>query len=102
MFPKPGDNASSREGSNAGSFSSLFGNKADMDNFGGQGRGPDSRCFTSSLLEMSKGSLNPKFPSYGLCYRSNCYRPNYLQVAIRGQLDKATYWYKCPEHGGKL
>jgi hypothetical protein len=32
----------------------------------------------------------------------NCYKPDYLQIAIKGQLGKASYWYKCPSEGGKL
>ena len=34
---------------------------------------------------------------------TNCYREDYLQVAIKGQFGKnAAYWYKCPAEGGKL
>lgn len=48
--------------------------------FGGQSHCPNCRCFTSSLMDLSKFSLNPKFPRYGLCYRANCYKADYLQV----------------------
>jgi hypothetical protein len=39
---------------------------------------------------------------YGLCYRSNCYKADYLQVAIQSQLTNRIDWYKCPTKGGKL
>lgn len=33
----------------------------------------------------------------------NCYREDYLQIAIKGQLgSKTVFWYKCPTEGGKL
>jgi len=74
--------------------------QADMALFGGQEQCKDCRCFTSSLLEFSKG-VNPLQTRYGLCYRSNCYREDYLQIAIDNQLGGVS-WYKCPTNGGKL
>lgn len=56
----------------------------------------ECRCFVSSLMDISKFSVNPSFPRFGLCYRANCYRPNYLQFAIRSQFTNAVDWYKCP------
>ncbi len=70
--------------------------------FGGQSHCPNCRCFISSLLDLTKLSLDPAFPRYGLCYRSNCYTANYLQVAVRSQLTNRIDWYKCPPAGGKL
>lgn len=74
----------------------------DMTQFGGQFRCPSCRCFKSSLSALSGFNVNPAFPSYGLCYRSNCARYDYLQVGLKGQLDGKAYWYKCPANGGKL
>ena len=36
----------------------------------------------------------------GLCYRANCPTQNHLQIGIKGQF--GTYWYDCPEGGGKV
>jgi len=89
-------------GTGLDNFANLFGVSTDMSMFGGQARCPNCRCLQSSLLEFSR-SLTPSTASYGLCYRSNCYRPDYLQVAIRGQFSKnVAYWYKCPPEGGKI
>jgi hypothetical protein len=83
-------------------FVTSFGKAADMETFGGQSRCPGCRCLTSSLMELTKG-YNPAQPEYGLCYRVNCYRPDYLQVAIRSAIDaRNTFWYPCPVDGGKL
>ena len=73
-----------------------------MQKFGGQQRCPTCRCMPSSLMEMSSGNLVTTFPSYGLCYRTNCAMATYLQIAIKGQFDGQTYWYACPQEGGKL
>lgn len=84
------------------SVSSLFGSSSDMSLFGGQARCQQCRCFKSSLLELTK-SINPAFTTYGLCYASNCYKHDYLQVGIKGILGgKTIYWYACPPGGGKL
>ena len=82
-----------------GGFASSLGSASDMAKFGGQLRCPTCRCLQSSLMEMSSGNLNPKFPTYGLCYRTNCAMDTYLQVGVRGQLDGKTYWYACPTGG---
>ena len=34
-------------------------------------------------MEVTLGGFNPTFPTYGLCYRSNCYRSDYLQVGVK-------------------
>jgi hypothetical protein len=94
--------ASGDQGNNLAAFSSSLGSSSDMQKFGGQMRCPTCRCMQSSLMEMSSGNLVTTFPSYGLCYRTNCAMTTYLQIAIRGQFDGATYWYQCPEDGGKL
>lgn len=81
-------------GSGLSNFAGLFGvsTSTEMDQFGGQARCPNCRCMQSSLLELTR-SLSPAVSSYGLCYRTNCYRPDYLQVAIRGQFGKnKAYW----------
>ncbi len=92
-------NRTSEEG--AAIDSSLFGKKDDMALFGGQEQCPECRCFESSLMEFTKG-LNPKFPRYGLCYRANCFQPDYLQVGVRGIASSSVFWYKCPTAGGKI
>jgi len=104
MFPQQGSNSTARreDGFSLSSIAGSFGQASDMSKFGGQARCPTCRCMNSSLMEMSSGNLNPQFPRYGLCYRTNCARPDYLQVAIRGQLDSKVYWYRCPPAGGKL
>jgi hypothetical protein len=75
--------------------------KTDMAKIGGQARCPTCRCFESSLVEYVKTS-SLKFPIYGQCYRANCYRLDYLQIAVRGQISRKTNWYKCPATGGKI
>jgi hypothetical protein len=85
-------------------LSSLLDTADDMTKFGGQARCPECRCLISSLVEASRPLfLNPRFPRYGLCYRTNCYTPDYLQVAVIGQIGGNTvYWYGCPKAGGKI
>ena len=83
------------------SISGLFGgSQSDMALFGGQARCEDCRCMESSLLEITR-SVNPAFPLYGLCYRVNCYMPDYLQVAVINIFGSAS-WYHCPVDGTKL
>jgi len=69
--------------------------------FGGQEQCPECRCFESSLVEFTKG-FNPKFPEYCLCYRTNCFREDYLQVGVRGIASSSVFWYKCSTVGGKI
>jgi len=106
MYAKPKDNGTAIGGGDTGSklkeFASSFGSAIDMETFGGQARCPECRCLTSSLMELTKG-YNPQQPEYGLCYRMNCYRPDYLQVAVRSAISTdASFWYSCPTAGGKL
>jgi hypothetical protein len=103
-FQAPGSNASlSAGGYSLSSLAQGVGSLAsDMSKFGGQLRCPTCRCMQSSLMEMSTGNLNSDFPSYGLCYRTNCAMPDYLQIGVRGQYDGVAYWYACPAAGGKL
>jgi len=91
------------EGVDSSLTSGLFGSSVEDEQklFGGQANCPECRCFRSSLIELSSGVFDPRFPAYGLCYRSNCYRPDYLQVAIKNQIGGVS-WYKCPTSGGKL
>ena len=93
----------SEEGVDSSLTGSLFGSdtQEEMDLFGGQAHCPECRCFRSSLIEVSSGTFDPRFPAYGLCYRSNCYREDYLQIAIKNQIGGVS-WYKCPTNGGKL
>jgi hypothetical protein len=103
-FQIPGSNSTPANGEQPGAMSSfsMETTGSDMQKFGGQLRCPTCRCMQSSLMEMRSGNLQTSFPSYGLCYRTNCAMPSYLQVAIKGQFDSATYWYQCPEKGGSL
>lgn len=96
-------NVSSGEASSGlQNFASLFGVSTDMKVLGGQARCPTCRCMQSSLVGVTNGIVGSGV-SYGLCYRTNCYRPDYLQVAIKGQFGSTTaYWYKCPVEGGKV
>ena len=91
------------EGVDSSLTGGLFGSSVEEEQslFGGQANCPECRCFTSSLIEITSGTFDPRFPAYGLCYRSNCYRPDYLQIAIRNQIGGVS-WYKCPASGGKL
>lgn len=73
----------------------------DLERFGGQEHCASCRCFVSSLRELTSFAFDPQFPRYGLCYRANCFRRDYLQVAIRNQLGGVS-WYKCPDNGGKI
>jgi hypothetical protein len=69
--------------------------------FGGQTRCPNCRCFASSLREFNLGvDFSTLTNRLGLCYRANCPTQNHLQIGIKGQF--GTYWYDCPEGGGKL
>ena len=58
--------------------------QVEMHLFGGQSRCSECRCFVSSLVELSSGTFNPTFPSFGLCYRFNCYKQDYLQARVAG------------------
>lgn len=107
MYAKPSDNSTASgwltSGLDVSKWASFFGVASDMDNFGGQIRSGQSRCFSSSLIELTRvATLNPAFPQYGLCYRSNCYRPDYLQIAVKGVIGGRTQWYRCPAEGGPL
>ena len=56
----------------------------------------------SSLVAVTDlARFNPSFTRYGLCYRFNCFRSDYLQIAIKNQIGGVS-WYKCPTNGGKL
>jgi len=78
-------------------FSSL---SDDIDKFGGQQHCETCRCFESTLREW--GSIKSlEYANYGLCYASNCYKADYLQVGVRSR-GGGTDWYGCPEDGGHL
>ncbi len=57
--------------------------------YGGQSHCPTCRCFKSSLMDLSKFAVDPTFPRFGLCYRANCYKSDYLQVCEQGYLRSA-------------
>jgi hypothetical protein len=79
----------------------TFGALSDeLELFGGQTHGENARCFQSTLREI--GSIKSlEYANYGLCYISNCYRSDYLQVGIRERGGGIT-WYGCPTNGGSL
>mmetsp|Transcript_24599 Transcript_24599/g.85546 ORF Transcript_24599/g.85546 Transcript_24599/m.85546 type:complete len:1232 (-) Transcript_24599:195-3890(-) len=89
-------------GADPGVGGALGGAEDEMSLFGGQAYCPECRCFVSSLMDLSSGSVNPNFPQFGLCYRHNCFTENYLQFAIENQLGDGMTWYKCPPAGGKV
>jgi len=101
----PSSNASTavaNEGSDVDLGSLTQGTEEKMRLFGGQAYCKNCRCFVSSLMEFSSGKVDPSFPRFGLCYRSNCFRKDYLQFAIQDQIGGDVTWYKCPSGGGKL
>ncbi len=106
MYATPSDNSTTSSASEYGALKSIvesFGKAADMNEFGGQARSPQSRCFVSSLMELTRvATLNPTFPKYGLCYRANCYKKDYLQVGVLSAVRRTAQWYQCPAAGGKL
>lgn len=59
---------------------SIGGDPSNIRLFGGQTRCSTCRCLKSSLQGIAQLSFNPSFPVYGLCYLTNCYREDYLQV----------------------
>lgn len=104
-FSAPASNVtqSSSYVSTLSSLASQFtSGSADMTKMGGQSHCPTCRCMKSSLMEMSRLAVDLKFPRYGLCYRTNCARSDYLQIAVLGQWGAKPYWYRCPKAGGKL
>jgi hypothetical protein len=104
MFPQAGSNKSSGGGDSSFSLSSIsqkFGSASDMSKFGGQSFCPTCRCFNSSLKDMTLGNVTTLSPRYGLCYRTNCARPDYLQVGFRRQGGSVS-WYRCPAAGGNI
>ena len=71
----------------------------DITTYGGQYRSEKSRCFVSSL--QSAKTFNPAFSKLGLCYASNCFKRDYLQVGVLTKLG-GIQWYGCPRGGGKV
>jgi hypothetical protein len=60
------------------SLSSAF-SSSGVSTIGGQSRGPTSRCLPSSLQALAYASTI----TYGLCYTTNCFRQDYLQVGCK-------------------
>jgi hypothetical protein len=56
----------------------------------------------SSLQAVTSINFNPTFPKLGLCYRMNCYKEDYLQIAVVDPFVRKLFWYKCPSEGGKI
>lgn len=101
---KAATNGSARDEGEGGGLSLgdlVGGILPDMDKFGGQQHCANCRCFVSSLRELTSFAFDPRFPRFGLCYRANCFREDYLQVGVRNQLGGMS-WYKCPRGGGRL
>jgi hypothetical protein len=71
----------------------------DITTYGGQYRSEKSRCFVSSL--QSAKTFNPAFSKLGLCYASNCFKADYLQVGVKTKVG-GIQWYGCPRGGGKV
>jgi len=98
-----GTSGGGNTGGDSVDFGSLLGGATDnMKLFGGQAYCPSCRCMKSSLKDFSSGSVNTNFPTYGLCYRTNCPTAATLQFAIESQTGGKTTWYGCPPNGGKL
>ena len=59
------------------------------------------QCYSLGLREFNLGvDFSTLTNRLGLCYRANCPTQNHLQIGIKGQF--GTYWYDCPEGGGKV
>ncbi len=56
----------------------------------------------SSLLEITSINVQASFPTRGMCYRTNCFKPDYLQVAVVDPFLLKFLWFKCPKEGGKM
>lgn len=73
-------------------------------------RGANSTC--SALMHVIHGSpptpprvcLSPLLCAVGVCInaRSNCFKPDYLQIAVMDPFLLKFLWFKCPTDGGKL
>jgi len=87
--------ASSEDGGGGSfDFSSLFaGQEQSIQAFAGQAHCRNCRCFVSSLMGVK--TMNPAFPRYGLCYPSNCWREDRLQVGIV-KTGGFVHWYDLP------
>jgi hypothetical protein len=63
----------------------------------------ECRCFSSSLFELSTSGVVKKqltsLTPQGQCYRMNCYRRDYLQVAFVDPFLRKLVWYSCREKG---
>ena len=74
---------------------------------GGQARCPSCRCMQTRLTSVATYAAEAfSLRTIGGCYRTNCYRPDVLQVAVLGATAGVTsslaFWYRCPSGGGKL
>eukprot|EP01138_Halocafeteria_seosinensis_P015488 gb/GECG01015806.1/.p1 GENE.gb/GECG01015806.1/~~gb/GECG01015806.1/.p1 ORF type:complete len:864 (+),score=86.28 gb/GECG01015806.1/:1-2592(+) len=72
-----------------------------MEKRGGQKHCKHCRCFVSSLREVTSFAFSSGPTPFGLCYRANCVRRDYLQFGITNQLGGVS-WYKCPDEGGQV
>ena len=86
------------------SLTSLFiGGVTDMTSYAGQARCDTCRCMISTLLPLTQSVTLTKAASYGLCYVTNCYSANYLQVGILSHVGAGSIsWYACPPAGGNI
>ena len=105
--------ASSQNSSQAGDTGSAVSQalgyvqaQLDTSGIGGQARCPSCRCTQTRLSAPATYALTLKLPDIGGCYRMNCYKPDYLQIAVLGATAGITssysFWYSCPASGGKL
>lgn len=104
LASSPAVNASSRAATESGGGAEVSdatqAAASSRTDFGGQSYCRDCRCFTSSLFELTKG-VPPTGGPYGLCYAHNCYRSDYLQIAVKGVQGNVA-WFRCPPDGGKI
>lgn len=99
----PGGNSSSRASTESGGSVSIGDEvgaaSSDQTSRGGQTLCRDCRCFQSTLNELINGIAVGR-AAYGMCFAANCYRADYLQIAVRS--GGVAYWYRCPSDGGKI
>jgi len=86
----PSDKSTASGGSSISLKKQMSAQLAAGSEVGGQYRCKSCRCIKSSL--QSAASFNPSFPKYGLCYMTNCYNSEYLQVGIKSK-SSGLQWY---------
>ena len=56
------------------------------------------RCCAWASRYTEVQYLTADFQSFGLCYLSNCYTDNYLQIGLKTSLG-GIKWFRCQEAG---